>query len=166
MLFRYGDWHASGQHWTNVGRQLGIEHRHVEDSDVTAIRDTLPFGPPNPAHVLDLSPELVLSQLGFSIYLRKRTIGLSCLVGSVVGGGGSDGQGQVRSAAGGGTTGRTPASDSGWETSGPSHRQGPDSPQERRRLAGSPKWLKLWMWPWAQCTGSSSALPKEGWPGC
>ena len=60
MLFRYGDWHASGQHWTNVGRQLGIEHRHVEDSDVTAIRDTLPFGPPNPAHVLDLSPELGL----------------------------------------------------------------------------------------------------------
>ena len=59
-MFRYGDWHASGQHWTNVGRQLGIEHRHVEDSDVAAIRDTLPFGPPNPVHVLDLSPELGL----------------------------------------------------------------------------------------------------------
>ena len=58
MLFRYGDWHASEQHWTNVGRQLRIEHRHVEDSDVAAIRDTLPFGPPNPMHVLDLSPEL------------------------------------------------------------------------------------------------------------
>ena len=81
---------------------------------------------------------LVLSQLRFSIYLRKRTIRLSCFVGSVVGGGGSDGQGQVRCAAGGGTTGRTPASDSGWETPGPSHRQGPGSPQERRRLAGSP----------------------------
>ena len=52
-------------------------------------------------------------------------------MGSVGGGGGSDGQGQVRSAAGGGTTGRTPASDSGWETPGPSHRQGPDSPQEK-----------------------------------
>ena len=57
-MFRYGDWHASEQHWTNVGRQLRIEHRHVEDSDVAAIRDTLPFGPPNPMHVLDLSPEL------------------------------------------------------------------------------------------------------------
>ena len=33
-------------------------------------------------------------------------------MGSVVGGGGSDGPGQVRSAAGAGTTGRTPASDS------------------------------------------------------
>ena len=74
---------------------------------------------------------LVLSQLRFSNCLRKRTIGLSCFVGSVVGGGGSDGQGQVRCAAGGGTTGRTPASDSGWETPGPSHRQGPGSPQER-----------------------------------
>ena len=81
---------------------------------------------------------LVLSQLGFSICLRKRTIRLSCLVGSVVGGGGSDGPGQVRSAVGAGTTGRTPASDSGWETPGPSHRQGPDSPQERRRLASAP----------------------------
>ena len=29
-----------------------------------------------------------------------------------------------------------------------------------------PKWLKPWMWPWAQCTGSSSALPKKGWQGC
>ena len=35
---------------------------------------------------------LVLSQLGFSICLRKRTIRLSCLVGSVVGVGGGDGQ--------------------------------------------------------------------------
>ncbi len=59
-MFRYGDWHASEQHWTNVGRQLSIEHRHVEDSDVASIRDTLPFGPPNPMHVLDLSPELGL----------------------------------------------------------------------------------------------------------
>ena len=42
-------------------------------------------------------------------------------MGSVVGGGGSDGPGQVRSAVGAGTTGRTPASDSGWETPGPSH---------------------------------------------
>ena len=25
-----------------------------------------------------------------------------------------------------------------------------------------PKWLKPWMWPWAPCTGSSSALPKKG----
>ena len=81
---------------------------------------------------------LVLSQLRFSNCLRKRTIWLSCLVGSVVGGGGGDGPGQVRSAAGGGTTGRTPASDSGWETPGPSHRQGPDSPQERRQLDGAP----------------------------
>ena len=89
--------------------------------------------------ILYVAPErLVLSQLGFSICLRKRTIRLSCLVGSVVGGGGSDGPGQVRSAVGAGTTGRTPASDSGWETPGPSHRQGPDSPQERRRLASAP----------------------------
>ena len=49
---------------------------------------------------------LVLSQPGFSIYLRKRTISLSYLVGSVVGGGGSDGQGQVRSAAGVGNNGK------------------------------------------------------------
>ena len=83
-------------------------------------------------------PNLVVSQLGFGICLRKGPIELSCLVGSVDGGGGSDGQGQIRCAAGVGTTGRTPASDSGWETPGPSHRQGPDSPQERRRLAGFP----------------------------
>ena len=38
---------------------------------------------------------LVLSQLRFSNCLRKRTIWLSCLVGSVVGGGGSDGPGPV-----------------------------------------------------------------------
>ena len=68
--------------------------------------------------------KLVLSQLGFSIYLRKRTKRLSCVVGSIGGGGSSDGSGQVRSAVGAGTTGRTPASDSGWETPGPSHRQG------------------------------------------
>ena len=58
---------------------------------------------------------LVLGQLGFSICLRNRIIGPSCLAGSVVGGGGSDGQGQVFGAAGAGTTRRTPASDSGWE---------------------------------------------------
>ena len=40
---------------------------------------------------VDRAVALVLSQLGFSICLRKRTIRLSCLVGSVVGGGGSDG---------------------------------------------------------------------------
>ena len=57
-MFRYGDWHESGQHWTNVGKGLGIEHRQVEDSQVASIRDTLPFGPPNPAHVMDLSREL------------------------------------------------------------------------------------------------------------
>ena len=57
-MFRYGNWNESSQHWTNVGRQLGIEHRHVEDSDVAAIRGTLPLGPPNPVHVLDLSREL------------------------------------------------------------------------------------------------------------
>ena len=57
-MFRYGDWHESGQHWTSVGRELGIEHRQVEDSQVAGIRDTLPFGPPNPVHVMDLSTEL------------------------------------------------------------------------------------------------------------
>ena len=44
--------------------------------------------------------------------------------------------------------GRTPASDSGWETPGPSHRQGPDSPQERRRFEVAEAL------DWAQCTGS------------
>ena len=48
---------------------------------------------------------LVLSQLGFGICLRKGPIELSCLVGSVDGGGGSDGQGQIRGAAGTGTAG-------------------------------------------------------------
>ena len=57
-MFRYGNWNESSQHWTNVGRELGIEHKQVEDSDVAIIRDTLPFGPPNPVHVIDLSTEL------------------------------------------------------------------------------------------------------------
>ena len=81
---------------------------------------------------------LVLSQLRFSICLRKRTIGLSCLVGSVDSGGGGNGQGQVRSAVGAGTTGGTPASDSGWEKLRQSDRPSPDSAQERRRVGGSP----------------------------
>ena len=38
-------------------------------------------------------------------------------MGSVDGGGGSNGQGQIRSAAGAGTKGRTPAFDSGGESS-------------------------------------------------
>ena len=54
------------------------------------------------------TPLLVPSQLGFSNCLINRSIGLSCLVGSVDGGGGSDGQGQVWGAIGAGTTGRTP----------------------------------------------------------
>ncbi len=68
------------------------------------------------------SVALVLSQLGFGMCLRKGTIELSCLVESVDGGGGSDGQGQIRSAAGAGTTGRTPAFDSGGEKLRPSGR--------------------------------------------
>ena len=62
----------------------------------------------------DLGPQLVLSQLGCGICLRKGPIELSCLVGSVDGGGGNDGQGQIRGAAGTGTTGRAPATDPGW----------------------------------------------------
>ena len=56
---------------------------------------------------------LVLSQPGVKNYSRKGPIGLSCMEESVDGGGDGDGPGQVRGAAGGGTTGRTPASDSG-----------------------------------------------------
>ena len=65
---------------------------------------------------------LVLSQLGFGICLRKGPIELSCLVGSVDGGGGNDGQGQIRGAAGTGTTGRAPATDPGWQKLSPSDR--------------------------------------------
>ena len=65
---------------------------------------------------------LVLSQLGFGICLRKGPIELSCLVGSVNGGGGNDGQGQIRGAAGTGTTGRAPATDPGWQKLSPSDR--------------------------------------------
>ena len=79
-------------------------------------------------------------------------------------GGGSDDQGQVRRAAGAGTTGRTPESDSGWEKLGPSDRQGADSPQERR-VGPLPRWPRRWMWRWAPCTGLSSALPRKGWTG-
>ena len=90
----------------------------------------------------DLSNErlevLVLSQLGFSNCLINRPIKLSCLVESVDGGGGSDGQGQVRSAAAAGTTGRTPAFDSGGEKLRPSDRPSADSAQERRWLGSSP----------------------------
>ena len=66
----------------------------------------------SPSH---LGKCLVLSQLGFGICLRKGPIELSCLVGSVDGGGGSDGQGQIRGAAGTGTTGRTPATNPGGQ---------------------------------------------------
>ena len=69
-----------------------------------------------------LPSSLVLSQLGFEICLRKGPIELSCLVGSVDGGGGSDGQGQIRGAAGTGTTGRAPATDPGWQKLSPSDR--------------------------------------------
>ena len=69
-----------------------------------------------------LTVHLVLSQLGFGICLRKGPIELSCLVGSVDGGGGNDGQGQIRGAAGTGTTGRAPATDPGWQKLSPSDR--------------------------------------------
>ena len=59
-MFRYGNWHDSRQHWTNVGRELGIETRQVDDSDVAGIRDMLPFGPPNPVHALNVARELSL----------------------------------------------------------------------------------------------------------
>ena len=59
-MFRFGNWHDCRQHWTNVGRELGIENRHIDDSDVAAIRDSLPFGPPNPVHVQDVAQELSL----------------------------------------------------------------------------------------------------------
>ena len=66
--------------------------------------------------------DLVLSQLGFGICLRKGPIELSCLAGSVDGGGGNDGQGQIRGAAGTGTTGRAAATDPGWQKLSPSDR--------------------------------------------
>ena len=69
-----------------------------------------------------LMKALVLSQLGFGICLRKGPIELSWLVGSVDGGGGSDGQGQIRGAAGTGTAGRAPATGPGWQKLSPSDR--------------------------------------------
>ena len=65
---------------------------------------------------------LVHSQLGFGMCLRKGSIELCWLVGNVDGGGGSDGQGQIRGAAGTGSTGRTPATGPGWQKLGPSDR--------------------------------------------
>ena len=59
-MFRHGNWHDSSQHWARVGKELGIENRHIGDFDVAVIRDTLPFGPPNPLHVLDVARELSL----------------------------------------------------------------------------------------------------------
>ena len=70
----------------------------------------------------DRTTQLVLSQLGIGICLRKGPIEVSCLVESVDGGDGSDGQGQIRGAAGTGTTGRAPAFDSGWQKLSPSDR--------------------------------------------
>ena len=65
-MFRYANWHDSREHWTRVGKQLGIEGQQLVDSDVAAIRDSLPFGPPNPLHVMELSKELRLfPDLGF-----------------------------------------------------------------------------------------------------
>ena len=66
--------------------------------------------------------DLVLSQRGFGICSRKEPIELSCLVGSVEGGGGSDGQGQIRGGTGTGTTGRAPSTDPGWQKLSPSDR--------------------------------------------
>ena len=59
-MFQYGNWHDSREYWANVGKELGIEARRVDDSDVARTRDRLPFGPPNPLYVLDLSRELRL----------------------------------------------------------------------------------------------------------
>ena len=69
-----------------------------------------------------LVDKLVLSQLRLGICLRKGPIELSWLVGSVDGGGGSAGQGQIRGAAGTGTTGRAPATGPGWQKLSPSDR--------------------------------------------
>ena len=69
--------------------------------------------------VLSWQFTLVLSQRGFGICLRKEPIKLSCLVGSVEGGGGSDGQGQIRGWTGTGTTGRAPSTDPGWQKLSP-----------------------------------------------
>ena len=60
MLFRHGNWHDRREYWTKVGRELGIENRHVDDSDVATIRDSLPFGPPNPLHVVDVARDFGL----------------------------------------------------------------------------------------------------------
>ena len=59
-MFRFGNWHDSREHWTNVGKESGIESRQIVDSDVARIRDTLPLGPPNSLHVLDVARELGL----------------------------------------------------------------------------------------------------------
>ena len=60
MLFQHGNWHESREYWTNVGRELGIEHRQVDDPEVARIRDSLPFGPPNPLLVIDVARHLGL----------------------------------------------------------------------------------------------------------
>ena len=59
-MFRHANWHDSREHWTKLGRELGIESRHVDDSEVASIRNSLSFGPPNPLYVLDLARELSL----------------------------------------------------------------------------------------------------------
>ncbi len=82
-----------------------------------------------------------------------------------MGGGGSDDQGQVRRAAGAGTTGRTPESDSGWEKLGPSDRLGRGFSSRATTVGPLPRWPRRWMWRWAPCTGLSSALPRKGWTG-
>lgn len=65
-MFRYGNWHDSREHWTKLGKGLGIEACELVDSDVAAIRDSLPFGPPNPWHVMELSKEL--NQFPISVF--------------------------------------------------------------------------------------------------
>ena len=36
-LFRFGNWHENTVHSTTIGKELGIEDRHIDDSSVAAI---------------------------------------------------------------------------------------------------------------------------------
>ena len=87
-----------------------------------AAETSITIGDDDVTRAADRAATLVLSQRGFGICLRKEPIELSCLVGSVEGGGGSDGQGQIRGWTGTGTTGRATSTDPGWQKLSPSDR--------------------------------------------
>ena len=59
-MYEFANWDNDREVWSYVGRQLGIQRRDLPDSEVATIRERLPFGPPNPDLVIDLSRELGL----------------------------------------------------------------------------------------------------------